>query len=428
MFSSSFNEKKFTVNLRLAIQRLKLIENKKTQLALRSRKEIAQYLAADQIDRAKIKVEHIIREDYFVEALEIVEINLDLLLARVTMISNAKDKPVALVPVSVQQAVESVIWAYDRVASECPELKIIMEQLTIKFGPKYVHKVKNDDNNENVYKKLRSRLDPHGPKEYIVEKYLEMISTSFKGNYTADEEVMRKHEMQKAMHQEDLINMNQNEQGTSAGLYPNHPWNHAPSMNSNVNPGGQIQGTNFNNMMQSPVNTGYGGIPLNFRDQSNDDAPTNSNLAENEYQAPENVTPYPTDNCKAKEAESQQPYTGPNYSNTTMVPPPNYTDYNENTQIGGYSLPPQAKDVETKNDIPFIQPDLDELAAFELPSVPTTFLGGGGNNNGGNNNGNNGGGGGNLYDPVSPNNMPSAPKDQNFDDLEARFKSLRGSQ
>lgn len=82
MFSSGANYNKLKTNLRLCINRLKLLEKKKTELALKQRKEIADYLAAGKIERAKIRVEHIIREDYLVEAMEVLEMYCDLLLAR----------------------------------------------------------------------------------------------------------------------------------------------------------------------------------------------------------------------------------------------------------------------------------------------------------------------------------------------------------
>lgn len=41
-------------------------------------------------DRARIKVEHIIREDYLVEAYEILEMYCDLLLARFGLIEQVK--------------------------------------------------------------------------------------------------------------------------------------------------------------------------------------------------------------------------------------------------------------------------------------------------------------------------------------------------
>merc|ERR1711990_1131133 len=44
MFKAKFNDKKFKTNVRLCINRLKLVEKKKTEMALKARKEIADYL------------------------------------------------------------------------------------------------------------------------------------------------------------------------------------------------------------------------------------------------------------------------------------------------------------------------------------------------------------------------------------------------
>lgn len=56
------NHSKLKSNLKVAIQRLKLLEKKKTENAKKSTGEIAEYIKIGKIDRAKIKVEHIIRE------------------------------------------------------------------------------------------------------------------------------------------------------------------------------------------------------------------------------------------------------------------------------------------------------------------------------------------------------------------------------
>ena len=64
---------KLKVNLQLAKQRLKFLEKKKTEMALKSRKEIADYVAKDKPDRARIRVEHIILEENMVDAMDIVE-------------------------------------------------------------------------------------------------------------------------------------------------------------------------------------------------------------------------------------------------------------------------------------------------------------------------------------------------------------------
>lgn len=61
MFSNQPNYTKLKTNLRLCVSRLKLLEKKKTELTQKSRKEIADYIAAGKIERAKIRVECIIR-------------------------------------------------------------------------------------------------------------------------------------------------------------------------------------------------------------------------------------------------------------------------------------------------------------------------------------------------------------------------------
>jgi len=90
MFSSGPKYQKLTTNLRLVINRLKLLEKKKTEMAVKARREIADYLIAGKEDRARIRVEHIIREDYIVEAMELVEMYCDLLLARMGLIQSTK--------------------------------------------------------------------------------------------------------------------------------------------------------------------------------------------------------------------------------------------------------------------------------------------------------------------------------------------------
>lgn len=60
------------------------------ELAQKARKEIADYLSSGKDERARIRVEHIIREDYLVEAMEILEIYCDLLLARFGLIQTMK--------------------------------------------------------------------------------------------------------------------------------------------------------------------------------------------------------------------------------------------------------------------------------------------------------------------------------------------------
>ena len=114
MFSSGPNYNKLKTNLRLAINRLKLLEKKKTEMALKSRKEIADYIGAGKTERAKIRVEHIIREDYMVEAMEVLEMYCDLLLARFGLIQQMKALDDGLA-----EAISSLIWVAPRLQVKC---------------------------------------------------------------------------------------------------------------------------------------------------------------------------------------------------------------------------------------------------------------------------------------------------------------------
>lgn len=66
MFSSGPNYTKLKTHLRLALNRLKLLEKKKSELTQKARKEIADYLTTNKVERARIRVEHIIRYDYLI--------------------------------------------------------------------------------------------------------------------------------------------------------------------------------------------------------------------------------------------------------------------------------------------------------------------------------------------------------------------------
>ncbi|XP_036753811.1 IST1 homolog isoform X2 [Manis pentadactyla] len=132
MFSSAFKADRLQVNLQLVVNRLKLLEKKKTEQVQKARKEVADYLAAGKEERAGIRVEHIIREDYLVEAMEILELYCDLLLARFSLIQATKKLDSCLA-----ESVSTLIWAAPRLQSEVPELKIVSSQLCAKYSQEY---------------------------------------------------------------------------------------------------------------------------------------------------------------------------------------------------------------------------------------------------------------------------------------------------
>ncbi|KAK2715384.1 IST1 homolog [Artemia franciscana] len=173
MFSSGPNYNKLKINLNLVTKRLKMLEKKKTELSQKARKEIADYLKAKSADRARIKVEQIIREDYIVEAMEILEMYCDLLLARFGVIQQMKT-----IDEGLAEAISSIIWAAPRMQADVAELQVIADQLTMKYGKQYGQACR-DSAVATISPKLQQKLGVQAPPRHIVEKYLVEIAKHY---------------------------------------------------------------------------------------------------------------------------------------------------------------------------------------------------------------------------------------------------------
>nr|XP_057933030.1 IST1 homolog [Doryrhamphus excisus] len=180
MLGGGFKSERLRVNLRLVINRLKHLENKKTELAQKARKEIADYLASGKDERARIRVEHIIREDYLVEAMEILELYCDLLLARFGLIQSMKELDPGL-----QEAVSTLIWAAHRLQTEVTELKIVSDQLCAKYSKEY-GKLCRSNQIGTVNERLMHKLNVEAPPKILVERYLIEIAKNYNVPYEPD--------------------------------------------------------------------------------------------------------------------------------------------------------------------------------------------------------------------------------------------------
>lgn len=186
---------KLKTNLRLAINRLKLMGKKKTEMAMKARTEIADYIAENKADRARIRVEHIIREDYLVEAFEILEMYCDLLLARFGLIEQMKT-----LDDGIAEAVISIIWAAPRIATDIAEFKTISDQLTIKYGKPFAEAARANQLEfpAKVSPKLISKLSVAAPPKLLVERYMIEIAASAGVPFVPDPDVMRDDEVAQA--------------------------------------------------------------------------------------------------------------------------------------------------------------------------------------------------------------------------------------
>jgi len=198
MFSSGPNYNKLKTNLRLTINRLKLLEKKKTELALKQRTEIADYLKTNKVERAKIRVEHIIREDYLVEAMEILEMYCDLLLARFGLIQQMKELDMGLA-----EAIASIIWITPRLQSDVQELKVVSDQLTVKYGRPYAMECVGNKNGQ-VAEGLMHKMSVQAPPKLTVERYLIEIAKYYNVDYEPDTQILQHDEAFAADHLIDL--------------------------------------------------------------------------------------------------------------------------------------------------------------------------------------------------------------------------------
>ncbi|XP_075970870.1 increased sodium tolerance 1-like protein [Anticarsia gemmatalis] len=222
MFSTNPNYTKLKTHLRLAINRLKLLEKKKTELAQKARKEIAEYIAAGKSERAKIRVEHIIREDYMVEAMEIVEMYCDLVLARFGLVTQMKELDEGLA-----EAISSLIWVAPRMHTDVQELKIISDLFTAKYGKIYADACRNENVN-TLSEKLKHKMSVQSPPKILVEKYLIEIAKNYNVEYTPDEQVMREEEGRDAL----LIDINSPPMPPGFIGFPQQPLPNMPPMPS----------------------------------------------------------------------------------------------------------------------------------------------------------------------------------------------------
>ncbi|XP_076299812.1 increased sodium tolerance 1-like protein isoform X2 [Lasioglossum baleicum] len=163
---------------------MQLLEKKKTELAQKARKEIADYIATGKAERAKIRVEHIIREDYMVEAMELLEMYCDLLLARFGLIMQMKDLDSGLA-----EAISTIIWAAPRIQTDVREMKVIADILSAKYGKQYTDACR-EEAVQSISEKLKQKMSVQSPSKLLVEKYLIEIAKNYDVPYEPDPQVM----------------------------------------------------------------------------------------------------------------------------------------------------------------------------------------------------------------------------------------------
>ncbi|KAH7651252.1 Vacuolar protein sorting-associated protein Ist1 protein [Dioscorea alata] len=132
MLPKSFKGAKCKTSLKLAMSRIKLMRNKKEIQVKQMRRDLAQLLEAGQEQTARIRVEHVIREEKTLSAYELIDIYCELIVARLPIIESQKTCPIDL-----REAVAGVVFASPRCA-DIPELMDVRKQFLAKYGKEFI--------------------------------------------------------------------------------------------------------------------------------------------------------------------------------------------------------------------------------------------------------------------------------------------------
>ncbi|KAJ7297238.1 hypothetical protein O6H91_Y071100 [Diphasiastrum complanatum] len=131
-FSKGFKASKCKTLVKLAMARIKLLRNKRDIQVKQMRREIANLLQTGQEPSARIRVEHIIREQNIMAAYEIIELFCELIVVRLPIIESQRQCPLDL-----KEAIASLIFAAPRCA-DLPELLEVRGLFGAKYGKEFV--------------------------------------------------------------------------------------------------------------------------------------------------------------------------------------------------------------------------------------------------------------------------------------------------
>ncbi|VDP22963.1 unnamed protein product [Echinostoma caproni] len=159
---------KLKSNLKLCSNRLNLLQKKKTEIGLKNRREIAELIKQKKIERSRIKTEQIVREDYVVEAMEILQTYCDLIVTRFG-IFEAKNE----VDPALETAIATLIWSTPRLNAEVNELEPIKKLFCAKYSKSYVDSCL-ENKMHTVNPSVIQKLDVMAPSKQLVELYMSM--------------------------------------------------------------------------------------------------------------------------------------------------------------------------------------------------------------------------------------------------------------
>ncbi|RXK38865.1 hypothetical protein M231_03814 [Tremella mesenterica] len=167
------------VQIRLSIQRLRSLQEKKLALAKKSRREIADLLLKNRVETARLRVEGLIQDDIYVELLELLELYCELLQARFNLLDSST---VTEPEPSISDAVCSIVYAAPR--TELKELHVLREFLMHKYGRNFaLSLLPTELTPPGVPSRVLSKMSLFTPSPDLVDAYLSEIARGYNVPY-----------------------------------------------------------------------------------------------------------------------------------------------------------------------------------------------------------------------------------------------------
>lgn len=131
---------------------------------------MAELLALGKEESARIRVENIVRDDIYIELMEMLELYCELLLARIGLLESRECDP------GLVEGVKTIIYAAPH--TDIKELSFIREILVHKYGPEFtISAMTNEDG--VIPEKIIKRTTVQAPSKELVSLYLKEIAKAY---------------------------------------------------------------------------------------------------------------------------------------------------------------------------------------------------------------------------------------------------------
>uniref|UniRef100_A0A1D1YPS7 IST1-like protein n=1 Tax=Anthurium amnicola TaxID=1678845 RepID=A0A1D1YPS7_9ARAE len=187
----AFKGAKCKTLLKLTIPRIKLLRNRREIQLKQMRRDIAKLLENGQEATARIRVEHIVREENMMAAQEILELFCELIVVRLPIIETQRECPLDL-----KEAISSLCFAAPR-CSDLPELQQVQMLFAAKYGKEFVQAAAELMPDCGVNRQIIELLSVRAPSVEAKLKLLKEIAAEHEVEWdptTSETEFLKPHE------------------------------------------------------------------------------------------------------------------------------------------------------------------------------------------------------------------------------------------